>query len=286
MQWRSRNADPVALDALHEGVPPWLRVPLLKWAATVTTATYQNEYWETKQANNVELLEEYETATRAVNTRLVEFRQKGVLGLFEVMDAEEFLDFVDFLVYKQGASDFEGIKALRALEAILADAGSAWRVGKRNGHAALEQRVPEGVAEAIDSIAQLPGHAGALLAEAWNAGFGRAPDSEKAYAKAIKAVEAAAIPLVSPSNKAATLGTVLAQMKQQGNWGLEMSREHNEYPTRQALIGMMQTLWTGQNDRHAGQPGYASSTPREAEAAVLLAVPLVQWFSSGAIARR
>jgi hypothetical protein len=49
---------------------------------------------------------------------------------------------------------------------------------------------------------------------------------------------------------------------------------------------MMQALWTGQNDRHAGQSGYTPSTQAEAEAAVMLAVPLVQWFSSGAIARR
>ncbi len=125
-----------------------------------------------------------------------------------------------------------------------------------------------------------------MLAEAWQAAFGVNPDFEKAYAKSIKAVEAAAIPVVSPTNASATLGTVVGQMRQQGDWNLDMSREHATHTRSHVVLGMVQMLWTGQNDRHAGQAGYQPSTQAEAEAAVMLAVPLVQWFSSGAIQRR
>ena len=131
-----------------------------------------------------------------------------------------------------------------------------------------------------------PGHAGELLSQAWHAAFGRSPDYEKAYSKAVKAVEAAVIPVVQRNHTGATLGTVLGQLKTDGDWSLAMTRDHKDYPPSNVLVGMAQMLWTGQNDRHAGQPGYTPSTQAEAEAAVLLAVPLVQLFSSGAVARR
>ena len=51
--------------------------------------------------------------------------------------------------------------------------------------------------------------------------------------------------------------------------------------------GMMRALWAGQTDRHGGDSDPALVITQEvAETAVLLAVPLVQWFTSGAVARR
>ena len=47
---------------------------------------------------------------------------------------------------------------------------------------------------------------------------------------------------------------------------------------------MMKLLWEGQESRHGGN-GYRKPTPAEAEAAVLLAVPLVQFYSAGLLAR-
>jgi hypothetical protein len=41
----------------------------------------------------------------------------------------------------------------------------------------------------------------------------------------------------------------------------------------------------GQESRHGGN-GYRKPTQVESEAAVLLAVSLVQWFTSGVLARR
>lgn len=259
--------------------------PLLIWVRKLTTATYQNDSWEQRQQPNVELLQEYETARRTRASLISQFRRDGAGALWVGLGVEGFLDFVDFLVYKLGERGYSGQDDLAALEKILADAGSEWRVGQREGHASLERRVPSGVSDAVEAVVLTPGHAGGLLGEAWNAAFGRNPDYEKAYSKAIKAVEAAAIPVVSPSNGAATLGTVIAQMRQQGDWKLAVTREHGTHSTQQVVLGMMQALWTGQNDRHAGQAGYTPSTRAEAEAAVMLAVPLVQLFTSEAIAR-
>ena len=74
-------------------------------------------------------------------------------------------------------------------------------------------------------------------------------------------------------------------MQDQGNWGLVIKKQNTDYPTSSVVLGMVQTLWAGQG-RHAGQPDWAPNTQPEAEAAVMLAVPLVQWFTSGALERR
>ena len=83
------------------------------------------------------------------------------------------------------------------------------------------------------------------VAKAWEELYGIEPNASAAYGMAIKAVEDAAVPVVSPTNERATLGTVLAQIEQQADWTLPMEREHDRAPSRAVLIGMMRLLWHG-----------------------------------------
>jgi len=131
------------------------------------------------------------------------------------------------------------------------------------------------------------GHAGVRLAQAWAAAFGVDPDPSKAYSLAIKAVEDAAASLVTPTDRLATLGKISGVVRDQGEWSLPTTREDADFPSGQLLHAMMRALWTGQSDRHGGDPdGHIPMTQDAAEVAVLMAVPLVQWFSSGQVARR
>jgi hypothetical protein len=208
----------------------------------------------------------------------------GPENLFDGLDDDVVFNMLDWTVYDNASQSGRGHHN-EDLEKILQAGGSMWRVGHRDGVPGLERRVPEGVQSAAEAVMAVPGNAGSLLSEAWHAVFGINPDYEKGYSKSIKAVEAAAVPVVSPTHAHATLGTVVSQLRSQGDWKLTISREHADASTQQVIWRMAQALWTGQNDRHAGQTGYTPSTRAEAEAAVLLAVPLVQWFSSGAVAR-
>lgn len=233
------------------------------------------------------ILQDYDTAARRDHA-LSQFSGQSSTWLFDfLVEQNELFDFVDYLVFLTAQHDhrFDSDDLIR-LEHILEQNGSAWRVGKREGNAGLERRVPAGVELAAEQAMQRPGHAGDLLSEAWHAAFGRNPDPEKAYSKAVKAVEAAAIPVVSPRHAGATLGTVLGQLRADGDWEFPADREDQRATISSVLLGMTQVLWTGQNDRHAGQPDYAATSQPTAEAAVLLAVPLVQWFASGNVARR
>ena len=129
--------------------------------------------------------------------------------------------------------------------------------------------------------------AGIRLAKAWEALYGLEPSASTAYGLAIKAVEDAAIPVVSRTNGSATLGTVIKQMRDQGDWELPMLREHEFAASKDVMIGMMRVLWEGQHDRHGGgepsKPGDVSI--EEATVAVSLAVTLVNLFSAGLVAQ-
>lgn len=172
------------------------------------------------------------------------------------------------------------------LDELLSRSNSAWTVGTRSGKPGLVRRVPLGVQVGADRIMNRAGRAGERLASAWENLYKLQANPSEAYRLAILAVEDAAVPVVSPSNERATLGTVLKQMEDQQDWMLPMSREASRAPSGDVLLGMMRMLWHGQHDRHGGQPSAPGNvSEQEAIVAVGLATTLVQWFDSGVITK-
>jgi hypothetical protein len=215
---------------------------------------------------------------------------------FRVKDSE--LKLTDYLLSKADldvAGGWSGIEEklddpehiVGRLEILLKSSSSKWTVGIRSaGKLGLVQRVPEGVQSAVDGTISSSGHAGIRLSEAWAAAFGIAPDPSRAYALAVKAVEDAAIPVVSPNDTMATLGKINSQMRKTGEWGLPLAREDEFATTSATLLSMMKMLWAGQADRHGGNPDATLVITQEAaEVAVLTATTLVHWFTSGAVTR-
>lgn len=270
--------DPATAAAQHPGVPEWLRLPLLTWATLASSEVVRDEWANPTRRPSPSLLQEYETSCQRTTSLMSGFRKDGPLYLFQEMDVDEFLDFIDFLAFKIGTEDGSGSQ-LAVLTKILSDAGSEWTVATRDGHPSLEKRVPEGASLAAQQAME-SGSAGALLAEAWRAVYGRSPDPEEAYEKAIKAVEEAGAEIVSPANQLTTLGTMIRDMTAQGDWRLPLGAAADEIPVRIATA-----LWKGQGSRHGGN-NYTKPTLAEAESAVTLAVALVQGFTAGTIARR
>lgn len=274
-----------AYDALHDGVPKWMAASLWDWIQRQFTRTttsgsslsrnYRHESFDTG------LLREAERMCRFSAPYDGTHLSDGMRALRSAVEAEQVeIRIVDYLLSRKRQADSE-------LHRLLLESGSAWAVGTRAGKVALVRRIPEGVQSAAGAVMDRAGHAGRRLAEAWDAAFGVGPDASKAYSLAVKAVEDAAAPVVVPTDANATLGKIIATVRDQGTWSLPMSREHGSSPSGTTLLSMMQTLWTGQSDRHGGgQDGTVPITQEAAESAVLLAVPLVQWFGSGLAARR
>lgn len=187
--------------------------------------------------------------------------------------------FVDFLLSELYRSSDQ----IKRLDGYLLEAGSAWRVGTRQGKPGLLRRLPDGVKTAAEAAMQKP-NAGKRLALAWEETFGVSPDPSNAYALAVKAVEDASIPVVPTGKSEPTLGDVIRTISN-GTWKLPHLREHDLAPTHDVLVGMLRTLWRGHHDRHGGPStvGVPAVTQNEAESAVILAVTLVGWFESGHI---
>ncbi|MGK2854760.1 MAG: hypothetical protein ACSLE3_11780, partial [Microbacteriaceae bacterium] len=142
-------------------------------------------------------------------------------AFWNALDSSEKLALLDFLLFLE-RDKYNAEDGRKSLEMYLRAGGSEWRVGMRGGDPGLEKRVPQGVADAAEAIMATSATAGALLSEAWHNAYGRNPNPEEAYEKAIKAVEEAGAEVVLPKNPKATLGTMIAAVRDQGDWHLPL----------------------------------------------------------------
>lgn len=256
-----------------------MRSSLRSWLGQAFT--YPNGY---TRVNHLERMRKFDLASRG--TPLVgKLSKDGPNGVFNSLGEDEIIRLLDWTVYDYAAL-YAGKERNKELESILSAGSSAWKVGERDGFAGLERRVPEGMQIAAESAMNRPGDGGRLLAEAWHATYGVNRQPDLGYRKSIEAVEAVVLPLVAPKDDTATLGKAIGQMRAEGNWKLPFIKEHKENPSQGVVLGMMQALWSGHSDRHPGTASYVLSTQEAAEAAVSLAVTLVNLFSNGGIARR
>lgn len=294
--WRPLGAeteDEIAeYDALHDGVPTWMEPVLWSWVEReITSYGFQTDY-QTKRNVRVKLLKEYFVEDMCQTLRIPfdnlprggpdpsEAKERVNAAMILLRRSGKGLHVADYVLAHMDEPDST------RLESLLAYGKSLWTVGTRYGRPGLVRRIPEGVQAGADTVMQRTGRAGARLAKAWESLYTLDPNPSEAYGLAIKAVEDAAIPVVSPANDRATLGTVLSQIENQRDWALGISREDIRAPSRDVLVGMMRTLWHGQHDRHGGQSSAPGNvTESEAIVAVGLATTLVHWFDAGVVKR-
>jgi hypothetical protein len=195
----------------------------------------------------------------------------------KVLATPEFaLDMMDFLLQMTEAD------LANDLEHILSQGGSAWRVSASRD--SLERRVSAEAAARAAELTTGGTRAGDHLRNAWHSTYGRSPNPSEAYREAVKAVEAAAIPIVCPNDQVATLGKMLGQMRAtQDKWRIALKPMQGTAVAD--LLGMLELLWTAQLDRHgtADPEAPLSVSQGEAEAAVHLALTLVHWFQAGLV---
>lgn len=132
---------------------------------------------------------------------------------------------------------------------MLQEAGSAWLVASRDEGYALERRLAEAVVasarEALDVEAPEE-----HLRRAWVATYGLHPDASRAYAEAVKAVEAAAQPVVTPAETKATLGKMVPALRDApGKWEVVLAARLG-FDQVEVLRPMADLLWQGHTDRH------------------------------------
>lgn len=294
--WRPLGVDTeeeiAAYDALHDGVPEWMTASFWEWIKQEIKIIVpsQTAYQIPIQVKCLKI-EFVEYMCQILQITLPNLRINGYIqreegrwqietALKTLGDSNKPLQIADYILAHQDSAHSE------ELEQLLDRSKSAWTVGTRSGKKGLVRRVPIGVQQGADEVINRAERAGKRLAQAWEDLYGLEPKPSTAYSFAIKAVEDAAVPVISPKNKRATLGTVIRDMEQQKGWCLPMQREDNSAPSSDVILSMMKLLWHGQHDRHGGQPSAPGNVNfEEAVVAVGLATPLVHWFNAGVIGR-
>ncbi len=272
-------------DVLHDGVPAWLVGSLIDW---LRPRCYSEVIgWGSEP--NPERIRELE---RRLHLNLGQATPDLLLDdLLEHLtnDEDRLLRAIGVALGWYGPADYITIEAerdLAELENAFRQSGSAWQVAYSSTRGwGLERRVDETTAEAARVVMSTGGRASDHLAEAWRHLYARDPSPGEAYAEAVKAVEAAAIPVVCPNDSSATLGKIIGQLRAAlDGWALAL--EPHDADSIGHLCSMLDLLWRSQ--RRHGTPDPATPlrvSPGEAEPAVYLAITLVHWFTSGAVQR-
>ncbi|WP_144420329.1 MULTISPECIES: hypothetical protein [Micromonospora] len=296
--WRpiSQRYQSLREESLFEGVPAHLEMPLAEWARSYLLLDRPGDL-----AGRVALRLRLALSGRGVAAEELVTATTRTDQLLDVVDTALHLDEGlrwDIEVAGPVPTSYAGIAdwvpeyewpetSKQALEAerlnqILTDAGSAYEFSWNER--CLVRRVDKTVSEAAQSVTSGRREAGRHLATAWTSAYGLNPDPSKAYDEAVRAVEAAAIPVVLPKGRLETLGKVRAHLRDAGSkW--ELAIKGNNQGAVDPVVAMIGLLWDG-HARHAGSPSPRRHDQDEARMAIHLAVTLVQWFATGAVRRR
>lgn len=274
MSAQLNDDDAERYNVLLDGVPNKLREPVIGWLGKAIREDY--EWVSVARTQRLAMLTDLSIGMPSdAYVRWSEYADQ----ILRQLQPTQLLRVVDAVL----AAGWHGT-APHVLDDTLHLAKSKWKVGERMGKPGLVARQPEGVQDVVEDTIGSSGTPGQILARAWGKVHGFTPDDSGAYADAVRAVEAAAQPLVQPANGEATLGGMAGVMRNQGDWRLPL-REHQHAPTAEMIVAMMRSLYRGHSDRH-GRDDYRDVSHEEAMAGVVLAATLVSWFASGAIARR
>lgn len=126
----------------------------------------------------------------------------------------------------------------------------------------------------------------ALLRQAWSSAYAPTPDPNAGYRDAVRVVEAAIAPVVSPNNDRQTLGTAVHDLRNGAHHYELVLLDKTGDGAIEPLLVLLERLWEGQKSRHGAGFGARDQTVAEARAAVQVAVLAVQWLSDGALRHR
>ena len=259
----SARSDPEharGFEVLRKGVPEWLCDPLLNWIGAICRDPH-NPY-----ALNQKLRLRLQVALRVV-----------VPDMIEDIPVGAYLDIIDYVLSHTDVRWDE----LEELELALSTGGSAWKATPGG----LIERVDQTLQAVTDSVLEARTRPAEYLSNAWKKAWSREPDASGAYRDAVRAVESAYAPIVSPRNKRATLGTIIRDIKSKPS-RLRVRLEGAEADANTSrLVGMLEMLWKSQLDRHGTADGSEplNVSIEEARDAVALAATLTYLAQQGGV---
>lgn len=261
-------------DALTEGVPSWLESSLLKWVEPFFPSGKTLEY----------TLQEIERALR-IGLSWHHGTDSAYESLFKQIRADDelFFGLIDFWLHDESVAEsrFNGYVD-GDLKDYLEEAGSAWTVVPQEQGFRLERRVAPEMRTLAETAMDQPGNAGRYLRLAWEAGFGRDPQADKAFLHAVSAMEAALAPIVSPKDPKPTLGTMIRNLKDAPEkWEARLGGR-DAGSAAMALADYLDVVWKSHLRHGLAEGQKISHEPDEARDAVVIAAHVVYLTNSDA----
>ena len=202
-----------------------------------------------------------------VALRLTE-RSDSDLRDFTSRNPNALLNMADWLLRTDESRDYEHPRVKR-LEQMLDEGGSAWRVAP-DGKSLIE-RTLDAEHAAVELAAQGDDQIAVDINAAWNAAWRREePSAVEAYTAAVKAIEGALAPIVTPDDPKPSLGKIIPALRDKPE---KWDTRFRGVETVEALTAMLDEVWRSQH-RHGGGAG-VSNTLDEARDAVSIAVAVV-----------
>ncbi|MFK4070409.1 hypothetical protein [Streptomyces sp. NPDC029674] len=275
------NQDP---EVLYEELPDHLSVPVRQWVGRVVS--------------NYPLVDlvclRLRLPSKVLNSRSPE---DSLANYHDQTNPMIFIEIVDALLaclaevnpFTSGRYGASTQDLRQELDYILTEGGSAYTVNPdKNG---LCRRVDVTLRRSLEAAVQAADKqgqdAGKHLREAFAAAYGISPNPSVAYSESVKAVEAVANPLFLPKSPEPTLGAVRSTLDQGRNKYEMVVQDRTGDPANiNAAVELLNLLWHGQRDRHAGGPTTRPMTQEAAETAVHTAALLVHWIATGAVRKK
>lgn len=255
------HADP-AFDELQDGLPDYLLDPIVDWVEGLLWDGLGHPREDRLKAIQVRLHTRLKWSAGGRSAiRSVCERMEG--------DREFALDVVDLLLDNGGDPYI--------INSLLEAGGSVWQAAdpEGDGNWRLTRRSLGPIVEVIHSIQPASQRAHQHLIRAWSKLAQRDPDPSGSYREAVRAVEAAAKPVVLPDDDLATLGKMFRAIRDKpSKWQFVLGE-----PTDVAR--MCELMWTSQLDRHGTDDNSVplDASIQQADAAVHLAITLVRFFA-------
>jgi hypothetical protein len=264
-----------------DGVPAWMQGSVIEWIRKYTTEhrgrdRHTGDVIVGVTVDRIHAVERYLQITIPRRSQDEFGLQRGLISYAQ--DEAHGLDVVEAMLATGATFNFNEL--LQSMNQILVESGSKWvAVPNSSGTATLEERVDATTTEAFGTAASDTSNmSGQHLRTAWGHAFGRSPSAPEAYNYAIKAMEAAAWPVITPNNNSATLGHILGELRAHPErWHTQIT-ELQPGAGSTMLANAMQLVWEGHTDRH-GTASPVPVTQPAGEQAVLTAVMVCNYFN-------
>lgn len=292
-EWRPvsvrASGEETRFDVLHEGVPDWMRRPLVD-RLTITLTTWSYAFTSSSSSSMTSAQAESKVVQELELALRVRFSGPSVGYVIDDVShkADLALDLLDCLM----THELMGPDGIEATKYMLQRAGSAWDVVQNEaGGAQLVRRVPEPVMSAVEEVFIRGDAVSRHISSAFRLAYGRDPHAGAAYQEAVKAVESAGATTILPDDLLATLGKMIRAIRDKPLKWRCVLRPDDPKRSMEQVAEAMELLWKGQHDRHGEgtvDPNAQSSSEmslEEAQAALYLAITIAIWFQQGAIVR-